>query len=162
MNPQYDGLETSLYVFSEKGQGTRYSLKDKSWHRFSRYPGSVMSLGGGAPVGTATVFIAAGSPLGGENSFSIYNTITDRWADSSPPPFGTPPLTLISNGESLFAPVLDGDRLTVFRGRQKRSEQALSVLDYIVLCGYFVLLIVMGFFFSKRYSPPACRVSIAA
>lgn len=150
MIPQYDGMETSLYVFGETGEGIRFSLKDHTWHPLTEFPQAAIHLSAGVPVGTATVFLTADNVSGDQNFFSIYNTITDRWAVSSRLPLDSPPLTLISREQSVFAPVLDGGGVTIYRGDQKRLEMALSMLDYIVLAGYFGLLIAMGFFFSRR------------
>ena len=148
--PQYNGLGTSLYYFHPNGSVSAYDLDNGTWTLFSHAPLDESVTTAAAAVGAATVFLLSEADVQGHSRFRIYNTITNRWAISDPLPLPATPLNLISDDTNMWIPIFDREGLSIIHGEQSKAGNTLSNVDYGILIGYFVLLIVIGFFFSMR------------
>lgn len=162
--PDQDGKATRRYLTDayrfEQGRG---------WKRIADLPQAVAAAPNPAVVyGQAHIIILGGDDGANSNriwelkeahpGFSrdilVYHTITDTWTKMGTLPAAHVITPAVQWDNSIIIPsgeILPGTRSPeIYQGIPEESKRGFAILDYSVLAAYFLVLIGMGFYFSKR------------
>jgi SSS family transporter len=117
-------------------------------------PSPLLILGGGSGADTGRTEALKDEHPGFRHDVLAYHTITDTWASMGSLPFSHVTTPAVPWGEAVVVPsgeVRPGTRSpAVYRGTPTGTESRFGWINYAVLIAYFVLLVGMGVYFSRR------------
>jgi solute:Na+ symporter, SSS family len=163
---QSNGLDNCLYLFgqidsTEFGKNNfksdfQFNPKTGDWKKLNQVPFHLES----SPKAVANNFISVGSTdilyfdQFGRKSF-LYHTITDNWENVGAFPSNIQPFAFFKKENKIFAFCKEGinandARLTLYELYFENEKQNFGFLNSLVLVFYFVLLIILGFYFSSK------------
>lgn len=150
---QSDGNKTQLYLFGENSNMKQTALADYSycpqsreWNQISKSPKDLAQVAGFS-IGQSHIQIF---PQNTDSLFYLYHTITDTWVKGNTPIVGDKIVTIRSSNNKISLLEIIDDKLILWEGIPKYISKRLAVVDYFTLIGYFLILIIIGFFFSKK------------
>ncbi len=152
MAVQNNGEKDFIYVLSsETDELLHFNPIEVEWKLLG--PASRVTKGGvGFPVGSSHIMYMPSPSTGSKSKDKVafYHTITDRWLIASEhleeQVLGVVPN--MGNEKLLIASQENG--LHIYQGISKEDGTGLSSLDIFTFCIYFVVLLYMGYRFSKR------------
>ncbi len=142
---QSNGLDNCLYFFGGK-DSYQFNPKINSWKKlnevsFNTKQNTLISIGA-----TDILFFDRSA----RKSY-LYHTITDTWENIGNFPNGIGPLHFFKNGNSILAFSKDEKAgLSLYEISFSSEKQKYGFLNILVLVLYFVLLILLGFYFSRK------------
>ncbi len=163
LSPDAEGKAVRTYLTD----GYAYSPKAKRWRRIADVPRAVVA----APAiasGQSHILVFGGDD--GENAARIqelkdkhpgfsrdilaYHTITDTWAKMGEMPLGQVTTTAVRWQGGIVIPsgeIRPGTRTPkVYFAKPAERKTHFQTLDYIVLAGYLVALVAIGFYIAPR------------
>ncbi len=164
MEVQGDGLDDCLFVFGGRSQGIaqKFNLKTKQWTDLtavlSRYPDMLAIQGNNTAkaLGNSSLLFLKREPDPSDSRlwqtrFGIYNTITQAYFELEKSLAGGV-IAIIDREESQFKAIVRDasgeNKVGEFQFVSKAS--GFVALDVMVLALYFIMMLVIGFYFSKR------------
>ncbi|WP_411029992.1 sodium:solute symporter family transporter [Spongiimicrobium sp. 3-5] len=163
--PRSLGKNPSLVVQNEGNFDAifAYSETDNTFQRFNPSNGiwtsllpAPLRLGNaiGFPVGSAHIMYLSTSELSSnqekEKYAAIYHTITDRWVNIQNTEIQPIRNGLVPASEAIVVATSENNELQLYTGTSTIDSTGLSLLDIFTFCVYFIVLLYMGYRFSKR------------
>ncbi len=152
---QYDGRGYSLFWIGNKAgqQKTgsqsivqRYDIEKGVWDdRVYEAPVSLLSQG--VPSGINHILVWAQDEVG---QYYAYNCITNVWSLGPNLPLTQHPQAIFKDSNDLWITSSNEDGLSLWEGRAPKFVSSMHWFDYGVIGLYFVLLIAMGKYFSRK------------
>lgn len=151
---QNEGESDAIFVHSQNdGNLLRYSPKSKMWKSLGSIPNQLKKSIGFKIGSSHIMYFDTNSESQGSTKdayTAIYHTITDRWVTTKDTDLRPVQNGLVSvSGEKILATSEKG-KLYFYVGTPKKDATGLSVLDIFTFCVYFLVLLYMGYRFSKR------------
>ncbi len=171
---QSNGSSEGLYYLGGKGGGEylkdayRFDPSNEKWTRIADLPRPAL-LAPATAKGFAHIFLFSGSDghdvdrwqeLKDNYHFPkdvlAYHTITDTWTKVGDMPFGVAAATVVDWQGGFLVP--DGELRPSVRSKQmllgklRLERKSFGVLNFAVMGSYFVLLLGVGFYFTKNES----------
>ncbi len=163
--PRSLGKNPSLVVQNEGNFDAvfAYSETDNTFQRFNPGNGIWTSLHPapfrlenaiGFRVGSAHIMYLSTSELSGnqekEKYAAMYHTITDRWVNIQNTEIQPIRNGLVHASETIVVATSENNELQLYTGTSTIDSTGLSLLDIFTFCVYFIVLLYMGYRFSKR------------
>lgn len=160
---QSDGLDNCLYFFGKTdvlsgnvlNESFQFNPKTNHWKKLNPFP---FDLGKPAELLFHPALAIGSTDIlyfdQPSRSVYLYHTITDNWNKAGTFPAGVIPICFFKNGNKILA--LAGDTTSevpqsnLYSISFTSENQKYGFLNVLVLVLYFVALIYMGFYFSKK------------
>ena len=135
--------DRAVYMLGSSRRVHRFDPK-RGWSRIADLPQD-------SPV-TAAIPFGQSHLLALGRRISAYHTITDTWVTSDFIPKGFHPQSAVAweNGIGILGTASDTGRTLFYRVVLNERISQLTWIDYLTVGGYFLALVFMGVFFSKR------------
>lgn len=146
---QNEGESDAIFIHSQTDTNLlRFDLDSDIWKTLGEVPNKLHESIG-FKVGSAHIMYMATQQPNIPAFATIYHTITDRWVKIDNP---VRPIQdgLVSSFEEKIVASSDNGRLQFYRGVPKKDATGLKFLDIFTFCVYFLVLLYMGYRFSKR------------
>ena len=159
MAVQFFGDGDAIYVMggmAANGEHSQtvyeYRIKKASWSQRAAAPVGLADCGI-VPFGAAHIFALPGaSPTAAAGGYPLlaFHTVTNTWTRTVPTPLQDLPTALFPGDMSLTAAISSATGMTITTADLPVASQRLHIVDYSILVLYFVVLIWMGYSFSKN------------
>lgn len=145
---QGNGVSDNIYWFTNNSSnqlgGYWFDLKEEKWKEISRFGVSINAFNGCNLGNSHILFITEGSPL-------VYHTITKTWIKSDSLPFADNTASIVTDNTAWY---MWGEgntgRMEIYKAIPHAMKSTIHFLDYLFFAIYFILLLIMGYFFSRR------------
>lgn len=139
---QNSGDEDLFYLFGEKVLA--YSLKNNSWHDLTGRSSAFIDVRGQLPISMGTHHILFLDPQG---HYCTYHTVTGQWDDKG---------FVADRSENTLICKWHDDYVMLNHGNMNRisfaNRVSFGALNYGVLVLYLLLMVGVGFYFSRKTS----------